>query len=293
MLRGMDDCSDTFMNEVCDYFESTHRMDLLRKRYPDIDYSLLCSILYSSYRFKNEVYSCLSQERINEKKMLIISDTHYGSIYQNMRYTYDLFDYAASKGIHVILHGGDIIDSDYRNIEGTNGTSQAKYFINKYPHDDNIVTYAILGNHDYNAICQDEEVRDILDSREDINLLGYKKAYLEWLGKRISIRHNIENYKLQLPSFYSDYLSFRGHSHFYHVGAKKQGKSEVINIPALCDEPVREKIKDDLLSIYMTEPGFLEATRDGNTICVEFNAFVNGKIVKKDEFTKVLTKKEK
>ena len=94
MLRGMDDCSDTFMNEVCDYFEITHRMDLLRKRYPDIDYSLLCSILYSSYRFKNEVYSCLSQERINEKKMLIISDTHYGSIYQNMRYTYDVFDYA-------------------------------------------------------------------------------------------------------------------------------------------------------------------------------------------------------
>ena len=43
--------------------------------------------------------------------------------------------------------------------------------LKKYPFDENIKTYALLGNHDYRAINRHPFVRGILSSRDDINIL--------------------------------------------------------------------------------------------------------------------------
>ena len=97
-----------------------------------------------------------------------------------MNYTYDVFNFAVANGIHIILHGGDIIESNINQRKGFTNIKQANYFINRYPFDNSINTYALLGNHDYLAINRNERIREILCTRNDINMLGFKKSYLNW-----------------------------------------------------------------------------------------------------------------
>ena len=78
-----------------------------------------------------------------------------------MNYTYGMFDFAVANGFNVILNGGDIIEGDVKPRNDLNVLQQAEYFINEYPFDENIKTYALLGNHDYRAINKHPFVRGI------------------------------------------------------------------------------------------------------------------------------------
>ena len=282
MIMSFGKINDNLMNEVCNCFEKNYDFNFLRDNYPFLDYNVLYSILYSTGKYNKEIYDYLCQLNINDNKILFISDTHIGSVYENMNYIYDVFDFAVLNGIHIILHGGDIIESNINHREGCNVIKQANYFINRYPFDSNIDTYAIFGNHDYSAINRNEKVRDILCSRDDINVLGFKKAYLKWCGNVISLQHEIERFKLNLP-ISAEYISFKGHSHFYHVGEKKNRKSERIYIPAMCTDPICYTTNNITI-----KPGFLTAEIDGDNIVIINYSFTSSGIVKENEFKKVL-----
>ena len=292
MIRSFREINDDLINEVCECFEKNYSFNSLRENYPFLDYNVLYSILYSTGKYNEYIYNFLCQTNIDDSKILIISDTHYGSIYENINYAYDLFNFAAANGIHTILHGGDIIESDIKPKKGYNDMKQAYYFIKKYPFDNNINTYALLGNHDYLAINKNEKIRDILDSRNDINILGYRKSYFKWCGNTISLQHDIKNFKLCFPSFYSEYICFKGHSHFYHIVGKKNGKNERIYIPPMCDDPVYYLSNSDLKTEdSVVKPGFLTAEiYDGNIVVIRYSFTYRG-IVKENEFQKVLKRK--
>lgn len=289
MIKSFGEIDDNLINEVCSSFEQNYDFNLLRENYPFLDHNVLYSILYSTGKYGENIYDCLYQENIDESKLLIISDTHYGSIYENMNYTYAVFNFAVANGIHVILHGGDIIEANVKQRKKFNIIKQANHFIKIYPFDNSINTYALFGNHDYLAINKNQNVRDILSSRNDINVLGFKKAYLKWCGNTISLQHEIENFKLNLP-IRAEYLSFKGHSHFYHVREKREGKNERIYIPSMCDDPVCYISNPRLKDIIM-KPGFLTAEIINGSIVVTNYSFVDGSIVKENEFQKVLTRK--
>ena len=201
MIKSFGEIDDNLIGEVCNSFEENYDFNSLRENYPFLDYNVLYSILYSTGKYSKNICNSLCQVNIDDSKILIISDTHYGSRYENINYTYDLFNFAAANGIHIILHGGDIIESSVKQRKGYNIIKQVNYFINKYPFDDSINTYALLGNHDYLAINRNERIREILCSRNDINMLGFKKSYLNWCGNIISLQHDIANFKLSLPIY--------------------------------------------------------------------------------------------
>lgn len=291
MVKSFDEIDNNLINEVCNFYEQNHDFNSLRKSFPYLDYYVLYSILYSKRKYAEYIYDNLCQTKLDDKKLLVISDTHYGSVYENLRYTYEAFNFAKGKGIRIVLHGGDIIESAIHAREGFNVIKQAEYFINKYPSDKDMVTHAILGNHDYLAIILEEVVREILDSRDDINILGFKKSFFDWYGNVISLRHEIEGYKLDLPPR-ADFLCFRGHSHFYHIrDVQKNGKNERIYIPSLSDDPISHvgvrpqfKAKDTI-----AKPGFLTAELTDDSIVVSNYTFNNNNaIVKENEYVKML-----
>lgn len=288
MIKSFGEISDKLIIEVCNYFEKNYDFNSLIKKYPFLDSIVLYSILYSTGKYGENIYNCLCQTNIDNNKILIISDTHYGSIYENMNYTYEVFNFATANGIHIILHGGDIIEANVNPRRGYNTIKQADYFINTYPSDNSITTYALFGNHDYLAIEKNEEIKNILSSRNDINILGFKKAYLKWHENIISLQHEIDKFKLNLPTR-ADILSFRGHSHFYHIREPKNGQCEKIYIPPMCDDPVFY-LSNPNPEEGIGKPGFLTAEIDGDNIIVICYSFDSSKIVKESEFQKVLTR---
>ena len=289
MVKSFGEIDNNLINEVCNCFEENYDFNFLRENYPFLDHNVLYSILYSTGKYGENIYNCLYQANIDDSKLLIISDTHYGSIYENMNYTYAVFNFAVANGIRVILHGGDIIEANVKQRKGFNVVKQANHFIKIYPFDNSINTYALLGNHDYLAINRNQKIRDILSSRNDVNVLGFKKSYLKWCGNTISLQHEIENFKLNLP-IRAEYISFKGHSHFYHVREKAKGKTERIYIPPLCDDPVC-CISNPQFRDVIVKPGFLTAEIADDSIVVINYSFTSGEIVKENEFQKVLKRK--
>ena len=289
MIRSFKEISDNLIVEVCNCFEKNYDFNFLQKQYPFLDYNVLYSILYNTGNYGDKLYNCLCQTYLNDNKILFISDTHYGSIYENINYVYDVFNFAVANGIHIILHGGDIIESHTKARVGYSPVKQADHFIEVYPSDNSINTYALLGNHDYSAIDKSEMVRKILCSRNDINILGFKKEFLKWCGVTISLHHEIERFKLSLP-FRTEFLSFVGHSHFYYIKGRKNGQCEKIYIPPMCDDPTFS-LANRHLEDRIFKPGFLTAEIVNDCVVVIYYSFNSGKIVKENEFQKVLKRK--
>ncbi len=286
MIKGFADINNNLIDEICNKFDSNYDFNSLIENYQFLDYYVIFSILYSTKKYKDELFDYLCQEIINDKKILLISDTHYGSKYQDLSYTYKMFEFVINNNIHTILHGGDIIES---NLNGKNVIKQADTFINKFPSDKSVNTYALLGNHDYLAINKNIEVRNIISSRDDIKILGFKKTFLNWHDNVISLQHEIEKYKLCLPSCV-DSIGFKGHSHFYHIRDEKDGKSERIYIPSMCNDPVAYMssglyLRDNNLT---AKPGFLTAEITDENIIVSHYSFIKNDIRKENEFVKVL-----
>ena len=274
---------------VCD-FKRTNQIEPLRKSYPSLDYNILYSIIYSTGLYNEKLKNQIHQVELKDDKIILISDTHEGSLFDNQYYKYQVFDYAVSNGIKTILHGGDFVQSYKRSYVNTTKekdlVKQAENFVDYYPFETNIMTYGIYGNHDYHAIIHSKKVRPILESREDIKILGFKKAYILWNGHIISLQHSIDEFCLNLP-IDVDLLSFGGHSHFYHIRKEEYGKCERIYIPAMCDY-----IPDPCI-IYSIEkklktphPGFLTSECYDDYILTTYYSFKNGNIVKENECIK-------
>ena len=292
MIKSFGEINTDLLTKICTSFETTNNFNLVKKQFPDIEHNMLYSILFSTGKYDKELYSEIQQLLIEEDKILIISDTHYGSIFEELRYTYEVFEFAKKHGIKVILHGGDIIEGNIKRRRDMSSIRQANYFIEKYPYDEGITTHALFGNHDFLAITRNPDVRKVLSSREDINTLGFKKAYINFNGTIISLQHEIEDYKLCLP-IKREYISFGGHSHFYHVRGKKKRKNEKIFIPALCNDKVflASTTPKNTFQDANYKPGFLVAEVDETSINVTNYSFTQNGIVRENEFQKTLKKK--
>ena len=112
MIKNSEEINTDLLTEICSSFETTNNFNLVKKQFPDIEHNMLYSILFSTGKYDKELYSTIQQLLIEEDKILIISDTHYGSTFEELRYTYEVFEFAKAHGVKTILHGGDIIEGD-------------------------------------------------------------------------------------------------------------------------------------------------------------------------------------
>lgn len=188
-----------------------------------------------------------------EEKIIIISDTHLGSIYENIDYLKQVYEYATIYNIKTILHAGDLIQSTKRNVKNKyrNEYSQICHVIDSYPEDINIQNYILFGNHDYHTLKKDDEYQKLLSTRRDFTFLGTKRAYLNWQNNIISLLHQTPKYNIKVPNL-DTLINFCGHSHKLLIHEKS------IHVPTLSDD-----LKEESL------PGFLVLTIKDNYLYIE------------------------
>ena len=222
-----------------------------------------------------EIEKLVSCETIQDSELLIISDTHLGSIYENIDYIKEVYQYAKKNHIQTILHGGDFIQSTISNVkqELLDEKKQLEYAIKVYPYQEDIKNYILLGNHDYNTLKKGEVYFDILKEREDFVFLGFKRAYLTWQNKLISVCHQTKKYLLPIPSV-DNFLNLKGHSH-----RLSHHKEKSVDIPTL---------SDDIFFHKKARPGFLVGTMDHKSLELDSYFFKDERLTYEGN---ILTKK--
>ena len=206
-----------------------------------------------------EIIAC---EAIKEPEVLIISDTHLGSIYENIDYLQEVYRYAQKHDIHTIIHGGDLIQSTIKNVKVKyqDEKKQLLHAIKVYPYSSDIENYILLGNHDYNTLNKGNQYMNILKERDDFHILGFKRAYILWRNHLISVFHHTEKYHLLIPNIDNE-LNLKGHSH--KLCYKRQNS---IDIPTL---------SDDILLRKKAQPGFLVGQISDQLLEVDSMTFGN------------------
>ncbi len=210
---------------------------------------------------------------INDRDVLILSDTHIGSVYENLDYLKDTYRFAKKNDIHAVIHGGDLIQSTFKNVQDQlqDEKKQLEYVVKVYPYSSDIKNYILLGNHDYNTLKKGDYYFDILKERDDFEFLGFKRAYLLWNNQLVSICHTTKKYHLPILSV-ENVLNLKGHSHKLSYNKQKS-----IDIPTL---------SDDLLLRKKAQPGFLIGDMSQKSLEIDSYIFKNnitneGPILKK------------
>lgn len=128
----------------------------------------------------------------------IVSDTHFGSKFQQPTALRDFYRYADSRGVQAYLHGGDMLEGihqahrDAAYEQYAHGVdAQVGAAASQYPKSGNAPTHFVDGNHDSWAF---ENVgvttgSMLADKRPDLRYLGYHSAFVEIPGVRFLVQH--------------------------------------------------------------------------------------------------------
>lgn len=200
-------------NEICDILKITNKQLynyiniledqgylLKRKYYADgeIVYSIIDTIdginnLYN--RFATDSTTIITEPGNNILKCLVISDLHYGNSKSRLDLIEKVYDYCAQENIHTVFCCGDIIDGTFsareQSIPDTH--EQIKYLIKKHPHRQNILTYAIGGDHDLSVLKKRyQDLRAIVRNyRHDIIMPSYQTEIIKIKNDSILLYHPI------------------------------------------------------------------------------------------------------
>lgn len=122
-----------------------------------------------------------SLDQLTENEILVVSDTHFGSIHNQLHLLNDLYQEAYNRGIRTVLHVGDLTDGNYLNrpesprqqfLHGFD--EQVGYVVDMYPEIEGIDTYYILGSHDETHYKNGQATVDfwVDRCRKDMHFLG-------------------------------------------------------------------------------------------------------------------------
>lgn len=121
------------------------------------------------------------------KEVLVVSDTHYGSIYSQPSMVNTACYEAYNRGITTFLHVGDVVDGDYSRIrpihnfevfDDARGTRQIDYAIETLPQYPGCTWKMIAGSHDQTHLFNYglEVGKELEKKRNDIEYLGQDRA---------------------------------------------------------------------------------------------------------------------
>ena len=207
---------------------------------------------------------------IDKNKVLIISDTHYGSEYENYKYIDLVYEYAIKHNINFILHAGDFMQGTVKPVISSCQLveDQILYVLNNYPYDESIKNYILIGNHDYFLFRKDDSIISYFDERKDLEFLGYRKIYLNWCNNLISLSHCLKKQKIDVPRL-ETLIKFVGHRHELHI------ENNTIYLPTLSDDIKYYE------NNYDNYPAFIEAIVDDEVLSVYNHNIKENKIKRK------------
>ena len=208
-------------------------------------------------------------KKIKEDKIIVISDTHYGSKLEDYNYINLVYNYAINNNIFKILHAGDFLQGTIRPNKSKNMEEQISVVLKNYPYDKYIQNYILLGNHDYIALRKDINLLNYFNERKDLEILGFKKVYINWQNNLISLSHNLKKYKETIPRV-GTIVKFCGHRHELFI--KEKDNNSKIYLPTLSND----------IKYYESDknyPGFVESFIIDNILYVR-NLIIKDNIVK-------------
>lgn len=172
----------------------------------------------------------------NKFKFGVVSDTHLGSRYQQLRHLSAFYTICARRRIDVVFHCGDLVDGEkiYRGQEYEifvhGADAQRNYAVDHYPSRKRITTKVISGNHDqsFHKHAGYNIVESICRRRRDMEYLGDDVAYVQVGNVRIGVFHGTggtayaTSYKSQklvekIPGGEKPNLLFLGHYHHPNI----------------------------------------------------------------------------
>ena len=130
---------------------------------------------------KKITYNKESIDKLKMNEILVVSDTHFGNIHNQVHLVNELYQEAYNRGVTTALHVGDITDGNYPNrpenprqqfLHGFD--EQVGYVTDMYPKIEGLTTYYILGSHDESHYKNGQSTVDFwLDRcRPDMKCLG-------------------------------------------------------------------------------------------------------------------------
>lgn len=271
MLKTIDQIPKEITNILVQQYNKTSIKDLISQT--NLSKQEIISILLNN-RIKLKQEDILSLN-IEDKKIAIISDTHIGSIYENINYLNKVYEFCTSKGITTILHAGDLLQSNIKNVNKKyqNPYKQIEHLVSLYPQDKNITNYITFGNHDFHILCKITDSINNLYLRNDLQPLGVKRTYIKWQGKIISVIHECPKYRITIPNL-ETIINIHGHRH----NLKYTNTS--IYVPTLSDNIMTYSNEDIPL------PGFLILYLENNELNIESYSIDANTINKGLVFTK-------
>jgi len=180
------------------------------------------------------------KEELTKKEFLVISDTHYGSIWCQPSMVNTAVYEAYNRGITDVFHVGDITDGDYSRIRPNHvhevflygATGQMEYVVKNLPKYKGIKYHAIAGSHDQTHLFNYGMVlgEEVAKRRTDFEYLGQDRAYYYFDNCKMEIFHpgggtsrilssKPQNGIDQIPSNTKPKISLRGHYHKIYVGS--------------------------------------------------------------------------
>lgn len=273
MKKHVDEITKEEMNlvrECFDVFSVNEIAELTKLTYYEVLYCL--KRIYPSL----DLLPLMTGYSINEKRILVMSDTHIGSKFENLYYVEETMMFGIDKGIYTFVHNGDVIQSDFKNVLGKyrDEDKQVEHLINDFPYDPLIRYIMMFGNHDFNTFSKDQHFMDMFNSRKDFHLLGVKYGYINWLGSTIALIHPTKKYMIPIP-FCEAAIVLRGHSHnFIFKGPHTAYVSTM---------------SDDKIQNNKSRPGFLVVTNESDHFLIEPYYFENALICEDER--KIFVKK--
>ena len=137
----------------------------------------------------------LSYEIVNNDdniKCMLISDTRFGSVYQQTSILNDMYLKAKSMGVKYVFLTGDVVEGIYKGAKSIYNSTlhkygyedQADYVSSCFPRVDGITTYFVTGEHDLSFLKTKNKVdigNLIAEKREDMIYLGPKRKKVSFV----------------------------------------------------------------------------------------------------------------
>lgn len=257
MIRSLNEVEPIIIDKVIkDYEVSNMPINNIAGKY-QLERNVVLAILNDRVKTKE-----LPNGHIKGNSFIVIGDTHIGSKLEKMIYLDYVYEYATKNNIRDIVHVGDLIQSTMRPVDRKyiKEKKQIDHLVNDYPSDDNIKNHILFGNHDFHTLNNNPHYYRIIASRKDFNLLGFKRAYLDWQKYLICVDHPINKYHINIPNV-DPLLRLIGHSHFFHV----KGPNNIYT-PAL-------SLDQKYYTNQIPYPGFLVISKSENKTLITFYAF--------------------
>lgn len=208
---------DTINNIVNEYeIEKDYLIHLLLKS-SDIDETIMNSIKDSYNEFK-----------ISDDKCLVISDTHIGSYDEDLALILQAYEYAYKNNIKEIIHAGDLIEglSDINGFKHSLNIQISNAY-NFYNCINDITTYYLYGNHDYNVYLYDKvSLKEKLENIKNLIYIGTENSYINNGSDILKVSHECSKNWKNTPLFNYSIL-LEGHHH------KFRNIDSGISLPAL------------------------------------------------------------